>query len=429
MDGDGRSGRAVGALGILHPRRHDMSSTYDAFQPMRAESVGGLSLTSPVGLPSPFPPVEFRWSPNRGALTGSYIDEDGFADRNSSRCITVEDEESLLVTFCHVPIAIHGKSTNLATETGGGTSFSSRHVLIADTRGSCGRGARSSTFLPIIFLALASFEKLCSSGHSAVSVKHFFNGFWRSVLDELEKNLNLSEWHIEPSRMTLYRFGNTSSSSLWYELAYTEAKGRIKRGDGTWQIAFGSGFQCNCAVWKALRTINPAKEKNPWMEEIDQFAVVQGFVCHTRSREPKFEVHRRGVRRTWRSKALFLSPAESEAGLSRHQVGAAAGGPTRLPAYRHTGSGSSITVVFSWGWSHYSLKMAKKGKKPALEEPALEDDVSSHKEPQQMGSMEIQTFALDRVAYLENEMMSMRREMARQEISRKSEMDKIRAMF
>ncbi|CAI0414931.1 unnamed protein product [Linum tenue] len=95
----------------------------------------------------------------------------------------------------------------------------------------------------------------------------------RAVLDELEKNLNLSDWHMEPSRMTLYRFGNTSSSSLWYELAYTEGKGRVKRGDRMWQIAFGSGFKCNSAVWKALRSINPTKEKNPWMDEIDQFPV------------------------------------------------------------------------------------------------------------------------------------------------------------
>ncbi|KAF2303881.1 hypothetical protein GH714_024091 [Hevea brasiliensis] len=95
----------------------------------------------------------------------------------------------------------------------------------------------------------------------------------RAVLDELEKNLQLSHWHMEPSRMTLYRFGNTSSSSLWYELAYTEAKGRMKRGDRMWQIAFGSGFKCNSAVWKALRTISPAKEKNPWMDEIHHFPV------------------------------------------------------------------------------------------------------------------------------------------------------------
>ncbi|KAK0607949.1 hypothetical protein LWI29_023157 [Acer saccharum] len=95
----------------------------------------------------------------------------------------------------------------------------------------------------------------------------------RAVLDEMEKNLKLSEWHMEPSRMTLYRFGNTSSSSLWYELAYSEAKGRIRKGDRTWQIAFGSGFKCNSAVWRALRTINPAKEKSPWIDEIDNFPV------------------------------------------------------------------------------------------------------------------------------------------------------------
>ncbi|KAK4730229.1 hypothetical protein R3W88_023217 [Solanum pinnatisectum] len=95
----------------------------------------------------------------------------------------------------------------------------------------------------------------------------------RAVLDELEKNLQLSDWHMEPSRMTLHRFGNTSSSSLWYELAYSEAKGRIRKGDRTWQIAFGSGFKCNSAVWKALRSINPDKEMNPWMDEIHQFPV------------------------------------------------------------------------------------------------------------------------------------------------------------
>ncbi|KAF3974480.1 hypothetical protein CMV_002201 [Castanea mollissima] len=97
----------------------------------------------------------------------------------------------------------------------------------------------------------------------------------RAVLSEVEKNLRLSEWHMEPSRMTLYRFGNTSScSSLWYELAYSEAKGRIKEGNRVWQIAFGSGFKCNSVVWQALRTINPKYEKNnPWMDEIDDFSV------------------------------------------------------------------------------------------------------------------------------------------------------------
>ncbi|CAH9104037.1 unnamed protein product [Cuscuta europaea] len=95
----------------------------------------------------------------------------------------------------------------------------------------------------------------------------------KAVLDAIEKSLELGEWHMEPSRMTLYRFGNTSSSSLWYELAYTEGKGRIRKGDRVWQIAFGSGFKCNSTVWRALKNVNAAKEKSPWMDEIDQFPV------------------------------------------------------------------------------------------------------------------------------------------------------------
>ncbi|CAL1354714.1 unnamed protein product [Linum trigynum] len=96
----------------------------------------------------------------------------------------------------------------------------------------------------------------------------------RAVLDEVQKNLQLSEWHMEPSRMTLHRFGNTSSSSLWYELAYSEAKGRVAVGDRVWQIAFGSGFKCNSAVWKALRPIAVTEIKgNPWAGSVDRYPV------------------------------------------------------------------------------------------------------------------------------------------------------------
>lgn len=95
----------------------------------------------------------------------------------------------------------------------------------------------------------------------------------RAVIDELQKNLQLSAEHVEASRMTLHRFGNTSSSSLWYELAYHEAKGRMRKGDRVWQIAFGSGFKCNSAVWKCNRSINARQEDGPWNECIDRYPV------------------------------------------------------------------------------------------------------------------------------------------------------------
>lgn len=94
----------------------------------------------------------------------------------------------------------------------------------------------------------------------------------RAVIDELQKNLDLSAEHVEASRMTLYRFGNTSSSSLWYELSYIEAKGRMKKGDRIWQIAFGSGFKCNSAVWKCNRTIKGPPEE-PWADCIHKYPV------------------------------------------------------------------------------------------------------------------------------------------------------------
>ena len=95
----------------------------------------------------------------------------------------------------------------------------------------------------------------------------------RAVLDRMQKSLELEDWHMEPSRMTLYRFGNTSSSSVWYELAYCEAKGRVKKGDRVWQMAFGSGFKCNTAVWLALNTVEAASCSSAWRDEIGNFPV------------------------------------------------------------------------------------------------------------------------------------------------------------
>lgn len=93
----------------------------------------------------------------------------------------------------------------------------------------------------------------------------------KTVVNELQRNLGLSDTNMEASRATLHRFGNTSSSSIWYELAYLEAKGRVKRGDRVWQLTFGSGFKCNSAVWKCVRHIKPPAGHNPWLDCIDRY--------------------------------------------------------------------------------------------------------------------------------------------------------------
>ncbi|EFA74550.1 fatty acid elongase 3-ketoacyl-CoA synthase [Heterostelium album PN500] len=77
----------------------------------------------------------------------------------------------------------------------------------------------------------------------------------RAVIDGLEENFKLSPYDVEPSRATLYRYGNTSSSSIWYELNFIEKQHHVKSGEKVWQLAFGSGFKCNSAVWEAIRDI------------------------------------------------------------------------------------------------------------------------------------------------------------------------------
>ncbi|KAH6831915.1 3-ketoacyl-CoA synthase 21 [Perilla frutescens var. hirtella] len=103
--------------------------------------------------------------------------------------------------------------------------------------------------------------------------KHFcIHPGGRSVISAIQKSLKMQEEDIEASRMTLYRFGNTSSSSIWYELSYIEAKGRMRKGDRVWQVAVGSGFKCNSAVWKCLCNIK-SDETNVWSDRIHSYPV------------------------------------------------------------------------------------------------------------------------------------------------------------
>lgn len=95
----------------------------------------------------------------------------------------------------------------------------------------------------------------------------------RAVIEGIGKNLRLNDYDMEPARMTLHRFGNTSSSGLWYAMAYCEAKERLKRGDRVWQVALGSGFKCNSVVWKVLQDVRPRAGCNPWLECIHRYPV------------------------------------------------------------------------------------------------------------------------------------------------------------
>ncbi|KAJ0806596.1 putative FAE1/Type III polyketide synthase-like protein [Helianthus annuus] len=109
------------------------------------------------------------------------------------------------------------------------------------------------------------------------AVEHFIPHVGgRPVLDQLQKTLGFSEDDVEASRMTLYRYGNTSSSSIWYALAYVEAKGRVKKGDRVWQIAFGSGFKCSSVIWCAMKSVDYKDGTNPWIDEIGGFPVNLG---------------------------------------------------------------------------------------------------------------------------------------------------------
>eukprot|EP00775_Hariotina_reticulata_P010997 gene10997-11151_t len=82
----------------------------------------------------------------------------------------------------------------------------------------------------------------------------------RGIIDGLEREMQLSRQQVEPSRASLYRFGNTSSTSVWYELSYVESRQGLAKGQKVWQLAFGSGFKFNSSVLVANRQVHEQHE-------------------------------------------------------------------------------------------------------------------------------------------------------------------------
>ncbi|GIL94726.1 hypothetical protein Vretimale_703, partial [Volvox reticuliferus] len=107
----------------------------------------------------------------------------------------------------------------------------------------------------------------------------------RAVIDEIEKQLHLTNDMVEPSRAALYRYGNVSSSSIWYVLAFLETFHGMRRGERIWQMGFGSGFKCNSAVWRANRSF---KHTHCAWEDFDIHEMQQHLqMLKQTSRQPK----------------------------------------------------------------------------------------------------------------------------------------------
>lgn len=170
-----------------------------------------------------------------------------------------------------------------------GVSISKKVVHVAGDALKTNLASLGPLILPIREQILYAFSLIChklwSRKGTSIYIPNFNKAFehfcihagGKAVIQAVGRNLRLRKQDVEASAMTLYRFGNTSSSSIWYELCYIEAKGRMKVGDRVWQIAFGSGFKCISAVWQCVCDVKPDKA-SAWKDTIDSYPVEAAII-------------------------------------------------------------------------------------------------------------------------------------------------------